>query len=365
MIEYLNAQRLARPIVAISLAGLAMAIIIDVALTYSGILFLGIAIELPIVGQSGLAFAYAFVLAAALLAAELTLASRSGSARARYWWLFAATLSILLVVQSVGAVLHFVQLENLSEGANLEDTQKAALAGLTSRSLAADKSIELAYRRAIDSQQNLGDLSAHGMDETREHVCGSLCKGAYRTARVVQGQYAMLAEPLAPQAASDAAGQYAALQSLFGQLKAKSAAYMAMCGRLHWQCSDPAAAIEASPGYQRISQEFSGARLPDRQTLVLNRAAESGLSLFDGTPTLRSILLVIFVLALPGAELALVFLLRSALASPMRTYEAELEETKRQSTLLDELLHAEAERDAKEALRRANDGRFRPEPAMS
>lgn len=346
-----------RLILAVAAAGLAVAIGLDAGLTASGIAFLGIAVPLPFVGRAAVPIAYAFVLGCTALAAELVLAAGVGRHRWRRRLVVpAAAFIALLAVQSVGAALHGIQILNLAQGERLQRSLALSIQDLTSSALAADRSITMSYRHAISSERGLGAQSAAGLDETRDPRCGPLCRGAYRTARLVEGRYANLSLPIDRNtfpSTETAAEAYARLEFILGRLRTKSKEYLGMCRLLQWPCNDPIEGLIEGPTYRRVVEAFSGSILPDRQSLVLRIATADVGGLLRGNPSLFVALVLIFVMALPAAELGLVLFLRTALALLREAPDAALDDARRRSALLDEQIKQDLDIALKQAARRA------------
>jgi len=332
--------------------GLVLTQSLDGLLTASGLLFLDISLDLPLIGRTGLADAIAVSLLIVALVADLTLANVARIRRGRNGAvLFTLALVALLQVQGMGAFLHYAQLSDLARGANLQTSLVADAAALRARVAAAQDMIDEDYTRALATQARLAADSAAGNDVSGVAARGPLWQTAKAMERQLKAEFADLAGALpVPAAADDAATGFAALMREMDRLRARAALYARMCAALQRVCTDPVAPIVTDLAYARLEQAMGGAEKADRRVLVLTRVGEDIAQLRQGRmASVEMGLLVALALILPFGELFLVVILRATFA---RLYGgADVDELRQLEARLDEEMEVEARISAKQAFR--------------
>ena len=342
-------------ILLVSAIGLVVAQAIDGVLTATGLIFLDIALPVPLLGRWGLAVGFALVLQAIAVAADLVLANASGLRRSSI--MLGAVLFAMVVwcaIQTTVAFLHFTQLTNLTQGEQLTQSLTYAADVVSRRIAAADTEIQRAYHAAVAAQRTMETQSRAGDDQSRIAACGPRCQEAIGMRRQLERRFAVLASDLPGRAGSPAAGMpmvaYAQLVPLIDALKVKSEQYLQLCLMLRDQtCRNPAEAVTQDLAYQRLHRAVAGDQVADRQTLVLWQVERDMSALTSGTLSVRTGFLGLFVLLLPICELAAVLWIRLALLAGRMAVEMDLDELRRQDALLDQRLGFETRIAAKRA----------------
>ena len=181
-------------ILLVSAIGLVVAQAIDGLLTATGLIFLDIALPVPLLGRWGLAVGFALVLQAIAVAADLVLANASGLRRSSI--LVGAVLFAMVVwsaIQTTVAFLHFTQLTNLTQGEQLTQSLTYAADVVSGRVAAADTEIQRAYHAAVAAQRTMETQSRAGDDQSRIAACGPRCQEAIGMRRRIETRFAILA----------------------------------------------------------------------------------------------------------------------------------------------------------------------------
>lgn len=326
----------------VAVVGLAVAQGLDFAITASGVLFLKIALPLPVIGSWGIAIGCALVLQCCSVASELVLASAGFALRSALSRTAIAVAAVLLIgSQTIAAFFHFTQLTNWMDGSNLIRTLAFQASTIDQQVLTADRRIRVQYRTAIADEWQLAQQSKKGLDASGIARCGPRCKGAMHRARQIETRFAALTTPIASLnvETGSAAADFAALKQMLDGLRAKVPAYKQLCTFMGWTYSDPVAAIVADPTYQRLKAAMVGAQMADRRMLVLQQTGRSLSALRHGWAGVREWVQAAFVLILPPAELGLILYLRLVFAARRA---AAIEALKREQEEVDELLRRES-----------------------
>ncbi|HEX5327832.1 MAG TPA: hypothetical protein VFW75_14275, partial [Acetobacteraceae bacterium] len=255
----------------IAALGLAVAQGIDGLLTATGLVFLDIALPVPLLGRWGVAVGFALVLQASAITADLMLANAPRLQRASR--VLGAVLMAMLIwgaVQATAAFLHFAQLTNLTQGDQLTQALSYDVDLLVQRSAAAFARMRADYTAAVAAQRMLETQSRAGDDQSRIAACGPRCLSAIEVRRQLESRFAVLAAtppaavPTAP--AESASAAYARLAPVIDALRTRSALYAQMCGLLHAPtCPDAAGLVTADPAYLRLQQAMAGDQVANRQ----------------------------------------------------------------------------------------------------
>ena len=339
-------------LIAITAVGLVLAQLIDVTLTASGLVFLDVALTLPVLGRWGTATGMALVLQATVLSGDLVVANVGGVRQGRPGRVaFVVALGLLVPAIGYGTMLHYAQLANLAHGAGLLDGLQADVRVLQTRVTATDQRFQRAWREAIATQELLAGDSAAGRDQTRVASCGPLCRDALVMGRRLKAEFAPLGEPIPVSEATTVGTEagYAGLLAAIDAVRPKALLQTRMCSALGRSCEDPLASLLADPALARLQAAFGGTEKADRRVLVLHQVDADARALLSGQVRAVTALLLGLVLLLPGCELSMVVFLRLAVAA--RRSGAALMDLREQEMLLDEEMELETRIAAKQAFR--------------
>lgn len=334
----------------VAVIGLVLAQAIDGVLTASGLQFLDIVLDVPVVGRWGMAIGMAMVLQAVVLCGDMVLSNVGGVRhRGAGGMVLVAIVALMLPVMGFGAVLHYAQLTNLSQGEGLLAGQMQDAATLHTRLIAADQQIGRAYAGAISDLTARAADSVAGHDPTGVASCGPLCRAAQAVQWRLKTGFADLARPVVSDrfAPADAATAFALLHAEIDALRPKSLLFGRMCEARGERCADPIAPILADPAMARLEAALGRGHAASRVSLVMQHIDADVRAVAAGQATSVTVLLFAYVLLLPLSEIMLMLCLRLALAA--RPARERLATLRRDDVLLDEELALHARVAAKRA----------------